>query len=71
MIPYREMKPEWSNIDWIINFVILEHILLVVIWCIHRLIPDRPHWVRVALARSDYQSQQALKREVSPLSSLK
>lgn len=64
------MRPEWTNKDWILKFVILEHVLLIVIWCIHRLIPDRPHWVRVALAKSDYQSQQALKREVRRLAKI-
>lgn len=42
----------------------LEHFLLVVAWLIHKAIPDRPRSVRMALARADYESKQALKREV-------
>lgn len=42
----------------------LEHFLLVVAWLIHKAIPDRPRSVRIALARADYESKQALKREV-------
>lgn len=42
----------------------LEHFLLLVAWLIHKAIPDRPTTVRLALAKADYESKQALKREV-------
>lgn len=48
----------------LILFVMLEHFLLLLAWLIHKAIPDRPSSVRIALARSDYESKQALKREV-------
>jgi anoctamin-10 len=48
----------------LILFVMLEHFLLLVAWLIHTAIPDRPSSVRIALARADYESRAALKREV-------
>lgn len=42
----------------------LEHFLILVAWLIHKAIPDRPNSVRIALARADYESKLALKREV-------
>lgn len=48
----------------LILFVMLEHFLLLVAWIIHKAIPDRPSSVRISLARADYESKQALKREV-------
>lgn len=48
----------------LILFVMLEHFLLLVAWLLHKAIPDRPSSVRIALARADYESKQALKREV-------
>lgn len=48
----------------LILFVMLEHFLLLVAWLIHKAIPDRPSSVQIALARADYESKQALKREV-------
>lgn len=48
-----------------ILFISLEHSLLLVAWFIHKAIPDRPGSVRIALARVDFESKQALKREVS------
>lgn len=49
----------------VIIIVALEHFLLLLAWIIHKGIPDRPSWVRIALARNDYESKQALKREVN------
>lgn len=49
----------------VIIIVALEHFLLLLAWIIHKGIPDRPGWVRIALARNDYESKQALKREVN------
>lgn len=45
-------------------FVIVEHVLLALAWAINKAISDRPWWVRVALAKADYESRQAMKREV-------
>lgn len=49
----------------VLEFVIVEHLLLIIAWALNKGIPDRPYWVRVALARADYESRQAVKREVN------
>lgn len=43
----------------------VEHLMLGIAWAINKAIPDRPWWVRVALAKADYDSRQAVKREVN------
>lgn len=48
----------------ILLFVAAEHLLLAIVWMIHKLVPDKPTAIRIALARANYESQQALKREV-------
>uniref|UniRef100_A0A336KEP0 Anoctamin n=2 Tax=Culicoides sonorensis TaxID=179676 RepID=A0A336KEP0_CULSO len=45
-------------------FFIVEHLLLLAVWFIHKFVPDKPRSIRLALAKSDYESRQALKREV-------
>lgn len=49
----------------LLEFVIVEHVLLAVAWALNRGIPDMPWRVRVALAKADYESRQAVKREVN------
>lgn len=61
----RQLGPNLSSAEFIVILVILEHALLGVVWCIDKIIPDRPLWVRIALAKADYESRQALKREVN------
>lgn len=46
-------------------FVVVEHLMLAIAWAINKAIPDRPWWVRVALAKCDFESRQAVKREVN------
>lgn len=65
MFILRSLDPELSDAQWVIVMVILEHFLFVIVWCIHKAIPDCPHWIRVALAKADYESRQALKRETA------
>lgn len=60
----RDLTEIMSSELKFILFVMLEHFLLLVAWLIHKAIPDRPSSVRTALARVDYESKQALKREV-------
>lgn len=60
----RELTEGMSEVLKLIIFVGLEHFLLLLAWVIHKGIPDRPRSVRIALARADYESKQALKREV-------
>jgi Calcium-activated chloride channel len=63
----RDLTEIMSTELKLILFVMLEHFLLLLAWLIHKAIPDRPSSVRIALARADYESKQALKREVGVL----
>nr|CAD7571941.1 unnamed protein product [Timema californicum] len=60
----RGLAPDLSNVEWVLLVVCLEHVLLAVRHVLHEAIPDVPGWVRLALAKIDYQSKQALKHEV-------
>ncbi|XP_055597041.1 anoctamin-10 isoform X2 [Uranotaenia lowii] len=59
----REMASGVSSEIYTIAFLVIEHVLLGLTWFIYKAIPDTPQWVRVALAKADYESRQALKRE--------
>lgn len=61
---HRDLTEIMSTELKLILFVMVEHFLLLVAWLIHKAIPDRPTSVRISLARADYESKQALKREV-------
>jgi anoctamin-10 len=60
----RRLAPSLTSVEWVLLFVVLEHMLLAIRHVLHLVIPDRPEWVRVALARINHQSKQALKNEV-------
>jgi hypothetical protein len=60
----RRLAPSLSSVEWVLLFVVLEHMLLGIRYILHLVIPDRPEWVRVALARINHLSKQALKNEV-------
>ncbi|XP_063229785.1 anoctamin-10 isoform X3 [Bacillus rossius redtenbacheri] len=59
----RGLAPRASPVEWVLALVCLEHVLLAVRHVLHEAIPDSPEWVRLQLARLDYQSRQALKHE--------
>ncbi|KAL9707566.1 hypothetical protein quinque_011084 [Culex quinquefasciatus] len=59
----RELATNFSAEAYAIAFLVIEHVLLGLTWFIYKAIPDTPLWVRVALAKADYESRQALKRE--------
>ncbi|PNF39603.1 Anoctamin-10 [Cryptotermes secundus] len=59
----RRLAPSLTSVEWVLLFVVLEHMLLGIRHILHLVIPDRPEWVRVALARINHQSKQALKNE--------
>lgn len=61
----RSGGPDFSEVEWIMLFVLLEHFLLGLRYLLHIAIPDKPQWVRVALAKRNYESKQSLKNEVS------
>lgn len=62
----KRTAPEVGPIEWVLFFVFLEHVLLGIRYLLHIMISDKPEWVRVALAKKNYESKQALKFEVSP-----
>lgn len=60
----REYSATKSREEILLAFVIAEHLLLGIAWALNKAIPDRPWSIRVALAKADYESRQAVKREV-------
>ncbi|XP_056630386.1 anoctamin-10 isoform X1 [Diorhabda sublineata] len=63
--PIRQSAPSFSDIEWLLLFIFLEHFLLGIRFLLHIAISDKPEWVRVALAKRSYESKQALKFERS------
>ena len=63
--PLRRLAPDLSQTAWVLRWVVVEHLLMAVRYVLHQAIPDKPEWVRVALAKLNYQSKQALRKEVS------
>uniref|UniRef100_A0A8D8RF30 Anoctamin n=1 Tax=Cacopsylla melanoneura TaxID=428564 RepID=A0A8D8RF30_9HEMI len=62
MIPeLRSLVSHWSNSEVLFMFVVFEHILLLLRYVLVYCISDKPQWVRVALAKQNYQSRQAMK----------
>ncbi|XP_049288055.1 anoctamin-10 isoform X2 [Anopheles funestus] len=59
----RELGAGFTRESYTLTFLIIEHVLLGLTWFIYKAIPDTPHWVRVALAKAEHESRQALKRE--------
>ncbi|XP_071053046.1 anoctamin-10 isoform X1 [Onthophagus taurus] len=61
----RRKGSNFGQVEWVLIFVLLEHFLLALRYILHITIPDKPLWVRVALAKRNYESKQALKHERS------
>ncbi|XP_044267516.1 anoctamin-10 isoform X1 [Tribolium madens] len=61
----KRSAPEVGPVEWVLFFVFLEHVLLGIRYLLHITISDKPEWVRVALAKKNYESKQALKFERS------
>ncbi|KAK9510462.1 hypothetical protein O3M35_005246 [Rhynocoris fuscipes] len=61
----RSVAPDLSPVAWVLCFVFLEHLLMGLRQVLHYAIPDKPEWVRVALARNNFQSKQALKLQIT------
>ncbi|CAG9854829.1 unnamed protein product [Phyllotreta striolata] len=59
--PMRQTMPSLSDVDWLILFVVLEHVLLGIRFVLHIAISDKPEKIRVALAKRNFESKQALK----------
>ncbi|XP_011199777.1 anoctamin-8 isoform X1 [Bactrocera dorsalis] len=45
-----------------ITFILFEHLLLGLKFVIHKVIHERPRWVRIALLKADYESDEAYKK---------
>lgn len=60
----RPLAPSASPVEWVLIFVLLEHIILCVKMALMWLVPDEPLWVREALEKINYQSKLALRNEV-------
>ncbi|KAJ8921105.1 hypothetical protein NQ315_015903 [Exocentrus adspersus] len=60
----RSLGYDYSETKWLFLFVVLEHALLGFWYLVRLIISDKPEWVRVGLAKKNYQSKQALKFEV-------
>lgn len=60
----RSLAPTMSSAEWFMLFVLIEHILIACTLALRQLIPDMPTWVKMAMAKLEYQSRQALKNEV-------
>ncbi|KAL7743392.1 hypothetical protein ACLKA6_008364 [Drosophila palustris] len=45
-----------------LSFVIFEHVLLGLKFLIHKVIHERPRWVRIGLLKADFETSQALKQ---------
>lgn len=61
--PLRGRFPELSQTQWVLRWMVVEHLLMGVRYVLHQAIPDKPEWVRVALAKLNYQSKLALRKE--------
>jgi len=61
----RAWAPMMTPAEWLLLFVVVEHVLLGLKLALRTLIPDTPAWVKIAMARLEYQSRQALKHEQS------
>ncbi|CAL8113453.1 unnamed protein product [Orchesella dallaii] len=59
----RSLAPSLSPAEWLLLFVCIEHILIAVTLALRQLIPDTPYFVKMAMAKLEYQSRQALKNE--------
>ncbi|XP_021955512.1 anoctamin-10 isoform X1 [Folsomia candida] len=59
----RALSPTLRPAEWLLLFVVIEHCLLALTLALRQLIPDVPYQVKMAMARLEYQSRQALKNE--------
>ncbi|GBP86664.1 Anoctamin-10 [Eumeta japonica] len=53
----------FSELEYTFAFVVLEHCLLGIRYVLHQAIPEKPEWVRIALAKKNYIAKEALKKE--------
>lgn len=56
---------KFSAVEWTLLFVTIEHVIIFIKIILAYLIPDVPQWVSIALAKTDYESKEALRNERS------
>lgn len=59
----RPLAPGASPVEWVLLFVLLEHLILAIKVAIMWLLPNQPLWVQQALDKISYQAKLALKNE--------
>ncbi|XP_076045880.1 anoctamin-10-like isoform X2 [Oratosquilla oratoria] len=59
----RSLYPMSSPVQWVLWFVLIEHIILVAKVSLMVLVPDQPQWVRDAIEKIAYQAKIALRGE--------
>jgi hypothetical protein len=57
----ENLAPGTSDLNWALTAGTLEHLLIALGLMLYLAVPAQPEWVRVALARQNYQSTKALK----------
>lgn len=62
--PLREAFPDFSELEWILMFALIEHFVLVLQYFVKRICPKIPYKVKVALNKLEYESKMAYNREV-------
>lgn len=63
----RSIAPTLTPAEWLLLFVVIEHSLLGLTLALRQLIPDVPYKIKMAMARLEYESRQALKNEVQSI----
>lgn len=60
----RPLAPGASPVEWVLLFVLLEHVILAAKMALMWVMPNQPAWVRQALEKVSYQAKLALRNEV-------
>lgn len=60
----RMLAPSLSPVEYVLLFVLAEHVILMTKASLMYILPDQPMWVREALEKVAFQSKLALKNEV-------
>lgn len=59
----RSLAPGLSAVEWVLIFVLCEHLILTAKMALMWVVPDQPAWVKEALNKVTYQSKLALRNE--------
>lgn len=61
----RTLAPGMNAVEWVLLFVLAEHVLLVLKAALMYTLPDQPAWVREAIDKVTFLSKMALRNEVN------